>query len=51
MIKYSKVFSLTEDTIDDCVLPEHKETWLNVIKPRWFVMNDTEEAKREPGKN
>ena len=31
-------------------MPEKLDDWFNIIKPRWFVMDETEEAKREPGK-
>lgn len=49
-MKPLKVFSLTEESIDDCVLPDQLNRWFKIIKPRWFVIEDTEEAKREPGK-
>lgn len=45
------MFSLTGESIDDCVKESSREIWNASIKRKWFVDDDTLERKREPGKS
>ena len=42
-------FAMTEPDLDACVRPDKKEIWYTVIKPKWFVMDNSEEQRRKPG--
>ena len=41
---------LAGDSVDDIVKDELKEKWFTDVKPKWFVLDETDaEQCREPG--
>lgn len=45
----SAYLAIAADNIDDIVLPEKRQEWHSVVKPKYFVLDDQPLTFRQPG--